>query len=175
MPFSTAFDLSSNVSNNIFTEFNIPTGRNFTKNIYPAKSPFDMLYVCNENRYHVLRSPNSTNNPLPGLSKKMTDFIVFLVENSKYCDGESQSNVYDMYDIYYNNGIQKCNIAFNQNFIANGIVKESYNNSDVTLSNISLTNSNADVKIHSTQSITLGPNTEIGNGCTFYANNGVCQ
>lgn len=102
MPLATAFDLSSGVSNNIFSEFNIPTGRNFTKNIYPAKSPFDMLYVCNENRYHVLRGPNpeTGNKSLPGLTKNMTDFIVFLAENSKYCEGESQSNVYDMYDIY---------------------------------------------------------------------------
>ncbi len=175
MPLATAFDLSSGVSNNIFSEFNIPTGRNFTKNIYPAKSPFDMLYVCNENRYHVLRGPNpeTGNKSLPGLTKNMTDFIVFLAENSKYCEGESQSNVYDMYDIYYNNGIQNCNIAFNQNFIAKGIVKESYNNSAISLSNVTLTNT--DVKIYSTQSITLGTNTEIGNGCTFYASGGGCE
>lgn len=175
MPLATALDLSSNVSTNIFSEFNMPYGRNFTKNIYPSKSPFDLLYVCNENRHHVLRGPNTPNNPHPGLSKDMTDFIVFLVENSQHFEGESQSAIYDMYDIYYNNGIQNCTIAFNQNFLAKGIVKESYNNSDITLSDISLTGTNTDVKIYSTQSITLGPNTTIGNGCTFYASGGHCQ
>ncbi len=176
MPLATALDLSSGVSNNIFSEFNIPAGRNFTKNIYPAKSPFDMLYVCNENRFHVLRSyyKDPIKDPLPGLSKNLTDFIVFLAENSTNCDGESQSNVYDMYDIYYNNGIQNCDKAFNQNFIAKGIVKESYNNTAITISDISLTNSTANIKLYSTQSVTLGPNTTIGNGCTFYAGGANC-
>ncbi|NLU40517.1 MAG: hypothetical protein GXX78_16690, partial [Bacteroidales bacterium] len=144
MPLKTAFDLSSSVSNNIFSEFNMPSGRNFTKNIYPSKSPFDMLYVCDENRYHVLRGPKPATGTatLPGMTENMGDFVVFLVENLDYIEGATQSAVYDLYDIYYNNGIQTCSQAFNVDLLENGIVTKSYNSSAVTISDATLTGNN---------------------------------
>jgi hypothetical protein len=180
MPLSTAFDLSSSVSNNIFSEFNIPTGRNFTKNIYPSKSPFDMLYVCNENRYHVLRGPNpnaddnTLNSSIPGLTQDMTDFVVFLVENSENIEDATQSEVYNIYDIYQNSGIQYCSQPFNADLLENGTVKKSYNSSSVNISNVTISGSDKDIEVYSTQSITIGYNTTIENGATFKADYANC-
>lgn len=180
MPLSTALDLSSGVSSNIFSEFNIPSGRNFTKNIYPSKSPFDMLYVCDQNRYHVLRGPNphatdnSLNSPLPGLTQDMTDFVVFLIENSENIEGATQSEVYNMYDIFLNNGIQYCSQPFNIDYIETGVVSKSYNSSAVTISNATITGNDIDVEVYSTQGITIGNNTTIGNGAIFKADYANC-
>ncbi|MDA3879418.1 MAG: hypothetical protein PF436_03430 [Prolixibacteraceae bacterium] len=180
MPLSTALDLSSGVSSNIFSEFSIPSGRNFTKNIYPSKSPFDMLYVCNENKYHVLRGPNpnvddnTLNSSIPGLTQDMADFVVFLVENSENIEGATQSEVYNMYDIFLNNGIQYCSQPFNVNLLENGTVKKSYNSSAVTLSNATLSGNDIDVELYSTQGITIGENTTIDIGASFYFDYSEC-
>lgn len=178
MPLSTALDLSSGVSNNIFSQFGIKEGRNFVKNInYKSKSPFDFIYVEDQNRYHVLRGPqmeDASHSSKPGITKKLSDFVVFAVENKDNFDGLDKNQIYDLYDIYYNVGIQTCDIPFNQNFIANGNVDKSYNNTAVTFSNISITDANIDAQVYSTQSITLGSNTLISKGSAFYANIGSC-
>ncbi|MFA9389014.1 MAG: hypothetical protein ACERKD_04375 [Prolixibacteraceae bacterium] len=176
MPLRTAFDLSSGVSNNIFSEFGIPTGRNFTKNISPTKSPFDMLYVCNENRFHVLRGPQPEEGTasLPGLTQNMVDFAVFLIENSENIDGATQSEVYNMYDIFHNGGIQYCSQPFNVDFLENGVVSQSYNSTAVTISNANITGSDINVEVYSTQGITIGNNTTIGGGATFFAGIASC-
>ena len=176
MPLASVFDLASNVSNNIFSEFGIPSDRNFVKNNYPSKSPFDMLYVCDENRYHVLRGPQPVGGDasVPGMNQDMGDFVVFLVENLDYIEGATQSAVYDLYDIYYNNGIQTCSQAFNVDLLENGIVTKSYNSSAVTISDATLTGNNKSIEVYSTQGITIGNNTTIGNGTSFLADFALC-
>jgi len=104
----------------------------------------------------------------------MTDFVVFLIENSENIEGATQSEVYNMYDIFLNNGIQYCSQPFNIDYIENGVVSKSYNSSAVTISNATISGNDIDIEVYSTQGITIGNNTTIGNGATFKADYANC-
>jgi hypothetical protein len=79
-----------------------------------------------------------------------------------------------MYDIYQNNGIQYCSQNFNPAFLENGIVKKSYNSSSVNISNTTISGSEKDIEVYSTQSVTIGYNTTIHNGAIFKADYSNC-
>lgn len=177
MPLSTAFDLASGVSNNIFSEFSIPSGRNFTINNYPTKSPFDLLYICDENRFHVLRGPQPVggNASLPGLTQDLTDFIVWLVKESGNVDGLTQQEVYNLYDIFMAGGTQNCSQPFKVAWLESGSVSKSYNSSAVTISNASITGTEKHIEVYSTTGVTIGVNSFIGNGTSILIGPGSCN
>jgi len=176
MPLSTSLDLASGVTNNIFTEFGIPSGRNFTINNYTAKSPFDMIYVQNENRFHVLRGPQPEEgtSSLPGLTQDMTDFFVWLVEEVDNIDGLTQQETYHLYDIFMAGGTQTCSQPFKVAWLESGSVSKSYNSSAVTISNANITGDDKNIEVYSESSITIGANTFIGDGASIHIGPGDC-
>jgi hypothetical protein len=93
------------------------------------------------------------------------------------CQILSPSNVLIFYeeDInHLNNGIQNCSQPFNKNFIEDGIVSKSYNDGDISITDLNITGSDKIVGIYSTGSITISSNVTIGEGATFSIGYSAC-
>ncbi|HKK64054.1 MAG TPA: hypothetical protein VJ951_15920 [Bacteroidales bacterium] len=176
MPLSTSLDLGSSVSDHIYSEFDINPDFQFVVNEYSGKSPFDLLYVCDENTFHCLRGPNRPEivAAIPGMNPDLLDFAVWIIDNADIVDGLDKQAAYLYYDAYHSGGIQSCSHLFNQNAIADGIVSTSYNAGDISMSDISISGSDKAIEIYSTGTITLGTNVYIGNGASAYIGPGTC-
>lgn len=170
MPLSTSLDLGSTVSDQIYSEFDMHPDYQFVVNEYSGKSPFDLLYVCDENTFHCLRGSKRQNMvpAIPGMNPDLLDFAVWIIDNADIVDGLDKQTAYLYYDAYLNGGIQSCAHTFDPNALDNGTVSTSYNAGDISMSDISITCSDKDIEIYSTGSFTIGTNVFIGDGASAY-------